>query len=191
MVYGNRNNRASITMGVARRGTPSAAKVSFSGSRRCILQFHTHPPLYKPLPSTGDVIWVMIFHDQADRWGTFEAFAIGSPFEKDEGRIMFYMVTDWGYMRRVCDEIADPDREYVRYLKGLRPDIPKEVYEAHDYLWSELPNFTEPRYVKYHPPIEFPEMEVSRYKYIEPYTRDDIAKIAELMARFPEVEHAF
>jgi hypothetical protein len=74
-------------------------------------------------------------------------------------------------------------------LNGLRPDVPPEVYEAHDYLWRELSRFTTARCLLYHPPIEIPPgFEFYPYEYVEPYTWEDVVKVVELMERFPEME---
>jgi len=185
MVYGNRDNRTSINMGVVRRGTPKYAEVKFAGTRRAILMFHNHPPGHKTLPSTGDIGWVLWFHDECDKRGTFEAFAIGMPEAMDEGRITFYQVTDWERMEKVYDEIKDADEEYYRYILGKRPDIPPEVYDAHEYLWKRLHTFTRRKHLTYHPPLE---IKIHKEEYIEPYTWDDIIKTVELMKRFPEME---
>jgi len=188
MVYGDRENKLSINMGVIRRGTPKGADVKIAGRRRSILMFHNHPPGHTTLPSTGDIGWTLWFHDTQDRWGTFEAFAIGAPESEDEGRVTFYMVVDWERMREVYRHIEPADEEYSKYLRGLRPDIPEEVYEAHDYLWRRLHLFTRRKHLRYHPPIELPEIEIFDEEYEEPYTRDDIIKTVRLMEKFPEME---
>ena len=188
MVYGNRNNRTSINMGVVRRGTPKYAEVKFAGTRRAILMFHNHPHSYGTLPSTGDVRWVLEFHKEHDKRGTFEGFAIGMPEAMDEGRITFYQVTDWERMEKVYDEIKDADEEYYRYIFGKSPDILSEVYEAHEYLWRRLHLFTRRKHLTYHPPFE---VKIHPEEYIEPYTWETVVKIVELMERFPEMELPF
>jgi hypothetical protein len=191
VVYGDRESKATITCGVVRRGTPKGAEVKIAGNRRSILMFHNHPPGNFRLPSTGDIEWVLWFHDYRDKRGTFEAFAIGMPDAKDEGRITFYMVTDWDYMREVFDKIKEANWEYRRYLRGERPDAPSEIYDAQYYLWKRLHLFTRRRTLDYHPPIEVPKVEIAPEEVIEPYVWDDVVKAVELMKRFPEMEMPF
>lgn len=188
MVYGNRDEVLSVNTGIIRRGTPKEAEVKFIEKRRSILMFHNHPPYNKTLPSTGDVRWVLWFNDNHDQHKSFEAFAIGMAEATDEGRVTFYMVVDWDKMREVCEYIKEPSEEYGRYCRGLRPDIPPEVYGAQDYLLKRLHLFTRRRHLRYHPPVEVPKIEISDIEYVEPYTWDDVVKIVQLMGEFPEME---
>jgi hypothetical protein len=190
MVYGNRDRPETITMGVVRRGTPKGAEVKIAGNRRSILMFHTHPWGYKALPSTGDIAWVLWFHDYQDRRKTFEAFAIGRPTVMDEGEVIFYQVIDWDRMREIYEHIKPADLEYGRYLRGERPDCPPEVYEAHEYLWRRLHLFTRRRRMTYNFKIvELPEqVQIHRGEHEELWTSEDVVKIVDLMRRFPEME---
>ena len=188
MVYGDREVKTSVNCGIIRRGTPKFAEVKFIERRRAILAFHNHPPGSVALPSLGDVEWVYSYHERHDRYGTFEAFAIGLPEELDRGRIVFYMVTDWDKMKEVVDRTEASSREWYRYLEGKRPDVPSEVYRDQEYLWFMLRFFTRRRTVRYHPPITTPKVVISEEEEIEPYTWADVVKIVDLMKRFPEME---
>jgi hypothetical protein len=183
MVYGSRNRPATIRVGSVVRGTHGYVRPRFE-IRRIMVFFHTHPPGYPPIPSIGDIVYVLWLKRNVDMHDTLEAFAIGTPLSMEEGVMNFYMVTDWEYFERVVLNVMPYLDEYWRYIDegGVASE---ELVEAQNYIIEELVNCTSLGEVRYD--IRAGVREKSRGVCLS-WSREDALKLIELSRLFPSVE---
>jgi hypothetical protein len=184
MVYGTRGRPATIRVGSVTRGTAHYVRPRFE-LRRILAQYHTHPPPSPPLPSIGDVVYVVWFKKEIDRYGTFEAFGIGVPFSLEEGVMVFYMVTDWEYLARVVLNVKPYLDTYWKYIDERK--IPQEelekLIEVQEYVLEELEKCTDVGVVQYRPG----EVERTTGARIR-WSREDVLRLLEISRLFPAVE---
>jgi hypothetical protein len=183
MIYGTRDRPATIRVGSLTRGTARYVYPRFE-IRRTLAHYHTHPPSSPPIPSIGDVVYVVWFKENVDRYGTFEAFGIGSPASLERGVIWFYMVTDWEYLGRIVLNIKPYLDTYWKYIDGQR--VSREEYEKlveiQYYVLEELEKCTNLDEVRYGPGAT--ERRVGVLKW----SREDVLRLLEISRLFPAVE---
>jgi hypothetical protein len=184
VIYGTRNRPATIRVGSVTRGEQRYVRPAFE-IRRIMALYHTHPPGSLPVPSIGDVVYVVWFKENVDRYGTFEAFGIGVPVSLEEGVMYFYMVTDWEYLERVVHNISSYLDTYWRYIDGHK--VSQEEYEklveAQYYILEELEKCTDVGEVRYRPGAS-ERTAGARIKW----SREDVLKLLEVSRLFPAVE---
>jgi len=142
MVYGSRRRPMAMRCGRLRAGAPKFVRVARALGRRMFLMFHTHPTRKFPVPSAGDVVYVMKLRDM-DVYGTFEGFTIGAPLERHRGYIVTWQVIDWKGFSELAGEVKEASRKYREYLEGRIAYIPHEIYEAQELVNERLGWYTD------------------------------------------------
>jgi hypothetical protein len=181
VIYGSRDHPVTIRVGSVTRGEQRYVRPVFE-IRRIMALYHTHPPGSLPVPSIGDVVYIVWFKENVDRYGTLEAFGIGTPVSLDEGLMYFYMVTDWEYLERIVLDIKPYLDAYWKYIDE-DGEVPEEVIEAEYHVLDELEKCVSTGVVQYKAGGGKKTMGV-----YPSWSREDVLRLLENTRLFPGIE---